>query len=97
MARAAQLSEQELPRDHNHAGKDAARPANKTPAAKKQPRELWTDSLGRVATRSAQILLILVVAGVSVYALLQIRLLVIPTMIALILAAAIGPDRQRVV
>jgi predicted PurR-regulated permease PerM len=91
MARAAQLSEQELPRDHNSAGKDAARPANKTPAASKQPRELWTDSLGRVATRSAQILLILAVASVSVYALLQIRLLVIPVLIAMILAAAIGP------
>lgn len=91
MARAAQLSEQELPRDHNHAGKNAARSANKTPAATKQPRELWTDSLGRVATRSAQILLILTVASVSVYALLQIRLLVIPVLIAMILAAAIGP------
>lgn len=91
MARAAQLSEQELPRDHDHAGKDAARPASTPPAETKTSRELWTDSLGRVGTRSAQILLILTVASVSVYALLQIRLLVIPTMIALILAAAIGP------
>lgn len=91
MARAVQLSEQELPRDHDHAGKDAARPASTPPAETKTSRELWTDSLGRVGTRSAQILLILTVASVSVYALLQIRLLVIPTMIALILAAAISP------
>ena len=41
--------------------------------------------------RSAQILLILAVAVVSVYALMQIKLLVIPILIALILAAAIGP------
>ncbi|MDR6505188.1 AI-2E family transporter [Arthrobacter oryzae] len=54
-------------------------------------RDLWADGLGRVGTRSAQILLVLTVVVVSVYALLQIRLLVIPVLIALILAAAIGP------
>ncbi|MGP0222498.1 AI-2E family transporter [Paenarthrobacter sp. NCHU4564] len=52
---------------------------------------LWADALGRTATRAAQILLILTVAVVVVFALLQIRLLVIPVLIALILAAAIGP------
>ncbi|MEJ1194133.1 AI-2E family transporter [Pseudarthrobacter sp. CCNWLW207] len=52
---------------------------------------LWADSLGRVGIRSAQVLLILAVAVVSVYALMQIKLLVIPVLIALILAAAIGP------
>lgn len=54
-------------------------------------RDLWADGLGRVGIRSAQILLVLTVVVVSVYALLQIRLLVIPVLIALILAAAIGP------
>jgi predicted PurR-regulated permease PerM len=44
-----------------------------------------------VGIRSAQVLLILTVAVVSVYALMQIKLLVIPILIALILAAAIGP------
>ena len=57
----------------------------------KPARELWADGLGRVGIRSAQILLILTVAVVSVYALMQIKLLVIPILIALILAAAIGP------
>jgi putative heme transporter len=57
----------------------------------KQPSALWTDGLGRVGTRAAQVLLILTVAVVSVYALMQIKLLVIPVLIALILAAAIGP------
>jgi putative heme transporter len=41
--------------------------------------------------RSLQVLLILTLVVVAVYGLLQIRLLVIPTLIALILAAAIGP------
>jgi predicted PurR-regulated permease PerM len=44
-----------------------------------------------VGIRCAQVLLVLAVAAVSVYGLLQIRLLVIPVLIALILAAAIGP------
>jgi predicted PurR-regulated permease PerM len=44
-----------------------------------------------VGIRCAQALLVLAVAAVSVYGLLQIRLLVIPVLIALILAAAIGP------
>lgn len=52
---------------------------------------LWADGLGRVGIRAAQILLILAVVVVSVYALMQIKLLVIPVLIALILAAAIGP------
>ncbi|PNI10449.1 AI-2E family transporter [Arthrobacter sp. AFG7.2] len=57
----------------------------------KSPTQLWGDGLGRVGIRAAQILLILTVAVVSVYALMQIKLLVIPILIALILAAAIGP------
>ena len=53
--------------------------------------ELWKDSLGRTAVRASQILLILALTVVAVFGLLQIRLLVIPVLIALILAAAIGP------
>jgi putative heme transporter len=51
----------------------------------------WHDGLGRAGSRAAQVLLILTLVAVSIYGLLQIRLLVIPVMIALILAAAIGP------
>ena len=51
----------------------------------------WADGLGRAGVRSAQVLLILTVVVVSVFALLQVRLLVIPVLIALILAAAIVP------
>ncbi|EMY33826.1 hypothetical protein D477_012695 [Arthrobacter crystallopoietes BAB-32] len=51
----------------------------------------WQDGLGRAGSRCAQILLLLTLITVAVYGLLQVRLLVIPVMIALILAAAIGP------
>lgn len=66
-------------------------PAARKPKEPKSPSELWGDGLGRVGIRAAQVLLILIVAVVSVYALMQIKLLVIPVLIALILAAAIGP------
>lgn len=56
-----------------------------------QGRRVWQDGLGRTGSRCAQILLILTLVTVSIYGLLQIRLLVIPVVIALILAAAIGP------
>ena len=69
----------------------AQRRAARVPRDIKSPSQLWGDGLGRVGIRSAQILLILTVAVVSVYALMQIKLLVIPILIALILAAAIGP------
>ena len=55
------------------------------------PRTMWSDGLGRTATRSAQLLLALVLAVVVIYGLLQLRLLVIPFLIALILAAAVSP------
>ncbi|MFJ5860884.1 AI-2E family transporter [Pseudarthrobacter sp. NPDC092439] len=61
------------------------------PAPKSGAAALWADGLGRVGTRAAQVLLILLLVSVSVYALMQIKLLVIPVLIALILAAAIGP------
>lgn len=51
----------------------------------------WQDSLGGASIRAAQVLLLLVLAVISVYALLQVRLVVIPILLALILAAAIGP------
>ncbi|NMR29863.1 AI-2E family transporter [Crystallibacter degradans] len=56
-----------------------------------QEQNLWTDGMGRVGTRSAQLLLILTLLSVSVYVMLQLQLLVIPVLIALILAAAVYP------
>lgn len=52
---------------------------------------LWRDTLGRASTRTAQVLLLMVLVVVLVYALIQVRLVVIPLLIALILAAAIVP------
>ncbi|TAP45243.1 AI-2E family transporter [Arthrobacter sp. S39] len=68
-----------------------ARAARPSENRRKPAAALWADGLGRVGIRSAQVLLILAVAVASVYALMQIKLLVIPVLIALILAAAIGP------
>ncbi len=52
---------------------------------------VWSDSLGRVAMRTLQILLILALAIAAVYALIQLKLVVIPLLIALLLSAAISP------
>lgn len=52
---------------------------------------VWTDSLGKVAMRTLQILLILTLAILAIYALIKLKLVVIPLLIALLLAAAISP------
>ncbi len=52
---------------------------------------LLTDRLGEVGIRSAQILLGLALAAVIVFGLVQLKLVVIPVLIALILAAALAP------
>ena len=98
MARATRLTERgpgsENPRPAPANDGDPRQPAGAAPGRAKESKPasaLWADSLGRVGIRSAQVLLILAVAVVSVYALMQVKLLVIPVLIALILAAAIGP------
>ena len=52
---------------------------------------IWSDSLGHAATRCAQALLVLLVVVVSVFATIQLKLVVIPVIIALILASAVRP------
>ena len=61
-----------------------------TSAAQNQ-RSPWKDGFGRVSIRGAQLLLLITVLVVSIYGLIQIRLVVIPLLLALILAAAISP------
>jgi putative heme transporter len=51
----------------------------------------WHDGFGRVATRSAQILLVLAVATVITYVGVQLRLVVVPVLIAVLIAAASAP------
>lgn len=97
MARPPRLTERGPGNENPQPAPADAAAARPKPAAASRAKEskpasaLWADSLGRVGIRSAQVLLILAVAVVSVYALMQIKLLVIPVLIALILAAAIGP------
>ena len=55
------------------------------------PTPLWADPLGRVSIRSAQSLLVLLLAGAIIYASIQLKIIVIPVFIALILSAALYP------
>lgn len=52
---------------------------------------VWSDRLGRWSIRSLQILLVVALAALVVWVLVQVKLLVIPVLIALILAAAAAP------
>ena len=52
---------------------------------------IWNDRLGRWAIRSLQVLLVTALGALAIWGLLQVRLLVIPVLIALILAAAAAP------
>ncbi|UPO77260.1 MULTISPECIES: AI-2E family transporter [Arthrobacter] len=56
-----------------------------------QPRRYWEDGLGHAALRSAQVLLVLILVSLGVFALTRLSLVVIPVLLALILAAAIAP------
>ncbi|NCT91344.1 AI-2E family transporter [Cellulomonas sp. APG4] len=69
----------------------ATPPAPSVRGARPGPGALWTDGLGRVATRSVQVLAVLALAAVAVFVLTQLTLVVIPVLIALVLAAAISP------
>lgn len=52
---------------------------------------LWTDVAGRLGIRCLQILIIGTVAGLIIMGLLRLTMIVIPTLIALILACALWP------
>ncbi|MEF3322860.1 AI-2E family transporter [Gulosibacter sp. GYB002] len=52
---------------------------------------LWKDSVGIVATRALQGMLILAAATVVIWSLLQVSLVVTPLLLALIVSAALGP------
>ena len=79
----------ERPRDGNAHGDggqtvDVSAPASRLGA-------MWSDRLGRWSTRSLQVLIVVALASVAVWALVQVKLLVIPVLIAIILAAAAAP------
>lgn len=54
-------------------------------------RRMWSDGLGRAATRSVQVLAIVAVAAAVVLGMMQLTAIVIPVLVALVLAAAIYP------
>jgi predicted PurR-regulated permease PerM len=54
-------------------------------------REVLSDRLGWLGLRSAQILVTIILAAILVFGLIQLKLVVIPLLVALILAAAVGP------
>lgn len=54
-------------------------------------RSMWADSLGTIATRSAQIILVLVVVTAAVLGITQLTLVIIPVVLALIFASAFEP------
>jgi predicted PurR-regulated permease PerM len=69
----------ELPEDRNAA---VLRPRRPSP---------WADSFGRVAVRSAQVLLVLALVSALVIGLAQLKLVVTPVLITIIIAAAVSP------
>ena len=54
-------------------------------------RDMWTDRIGHLGFRSIQILVIIALGAVIVYGMIQLKLVVIPVLIALIVAAAAAP------
>lgn len=54
-------------------------------------RSPWSDAFGRVAIRCAQVLLILALSTTVVLALVQLKLVVTPVLITIIIAAAVSP------
>jgi putative heme transporter len=57
----------------------------------------WGDLLGRVAIRSAQVLLVLAAITVATIALVQLRLIVVPFFIAILIASAVSPVTRRLI
>ena len=68
-----------------HTAADAAAPGRPTVG------RLWTDGLGSTATRALQLLIVLAIVAVTVLGMMQLTLVIIPVLIALILASAFEP------
>jgi predicted PurR-regulated permease PerM len=60
-------------------------------AARASTATQWGDAFGRFATRSVQIIAVLIIAAVAVLAITQVSLVFIPVTLALILSCAINP------
>lgn len=54
-------------------------------------RDTWSDGFGHLAARSVQVVAVLVVVAITVFALRQLNLVLIPVVLALIIASAFNP------
>jgi predicted PurR-regulated permease PerM len=63
----------------------------KEPTTPPVPRTTVTDNLGWLGIRSGQLLLVIALAAVVIFALVQLKLVVIPVLLAIIIAAALSP------
>jgi predicted PurR-regulated permease PerM len=70
---------------------EAPPPAEHQAPAEHETSRLWSDGFGRVGTRSLQILAVVAVIAVFGFVGTRLTLVVIPVLIALVLAAAISP------
>lgn len=70
---------------------DAAQEPARIAPAERTPSRLWSDGFGRVGTRSVQILAVVAVVAIAGFVGTRLTLVVIPVLIALVLAAAIYP------
>jgi putative heme transporter len=52
---------------------------------------LWLDGFGRVATRAAQSLLIAGITALAIWIMIRLKLVVVPVLIAILIAAAVSP------
>lgn len=61
------------------------------------PREpsVWEDKFGRLATRCIQTLALLALVSVGLFLIVQLRLVLVPVIVALILASALNPIMRR--
>lgn len=67
------------------------RPAAQDEAVARPKGSLWTDGFGRFATRSLQAIIVVVAVAAVVFAMTQLSVVIIPVVIALILASAFEP------
>ncbi|MBV1778170.1 AI-2E family transporter [Paeniglutamicibacter sp. ABSL32-1] len=85
----AKLSFKKRSRQDPPAPPQAASPAVAHPAHTVSG--IWIDPLGRIATRSIQLLVVLILASAVVYSLLKLSVIALPILIALILSCALWP------
>ncbi|MGO2539590.1 MAG: AI-2E family transporter [Specibacter sp.] len=74
-----------------HVNDDALGPADARVAPGDRVALLWSNPLGRTATRAAQVLVVLALVAVAVFGLSRVSLAVLPLLIALILSSALWP------